>query len=99
MTNMEVKHERERMERIGYVDVHDLCRDCLVELKQDYLVQLADEGVFAEVMDVDYDFPAYGDFADADDLVSNDVVYEVYEGIGFVPDDFFCLMEGSDDDV
>ena len=93
MTNMEIKTERERMEAIGYVDVHDLCRDCLVELKQDYLVQLADEGVFAEVMEVDYDFPALDDFADADDLVPDDVVFEHYAGIGFVPDDFFCLME------
>lgn len=99
MTNMEVKQERERMERIGYVDVHDLCHDCLVELKRDYLVRLAEEGVFAEVMDVDYDFPAYGDFADADDIVPDDVVLEVYAGISFVPDDFFCLMEGDEDDV
>lgn len=96
MINMEVKQERERMERIGYIDVHDLCHDCLVELKQDYLVQLANEGTFAEVMGVDYDFPAQGDFADADEIVPMDVIFEVYDGIGFVPDDFFCLMETED---
>ena len=93
MTNMEIKQERERMEAMGYVDVRDLCHECLVELKRDYLVRLAEEGVFAEVMDVDYDFPAYGDIADADEIVPDDVVFEVYAGIGFVPDDFCCLME------
>lgn len=96
MTNMEIKMERARMDGIGYVDVHDLCHDCLVELKQDYLVQLANEGMFAEVTGVDYDFPAQGDFADADKIVPMDVVFEVYDGIGFVPDDFFCLMETED---
>ena len=96
MTNMEIKTERERMDGIGYVDVHDLCHDCLMELKQDYLVQLANEGTFAEVMRVDYNFPAQGDFADADEIVPMDVIFEVYDGIGFVPDDFFCLMETED---
>lgn len=96
MTNMEVKQERERMERIGYVDVHDLCRDCLVELKQRYLVMLADNGVYAEVMEVDYDEPSQYDLGNADEIVPDDVVFYNYDDYGFVPDDFFCLMETED---
>lgn len=97
MTNIEIRAEREALEKVGYVTVHNLNHDCLVELKQDYLVQLADEGTFAEVVGRDYDFPAYGDFADADELVPDDVVFEVYGGIQFYPDDFFCLMETEDE--
>lgn len=72
------------------MDVHDLSRDQLVELKQNYLSELADEGSFAEVMDCDYNEPSYWDLANADDIVPDDVVYRQFEGTHFVNDDFFC---------
>ena len=70
--------------------VHELSRDQLVELKQNYLSELADEGSFAEVMDCDYNEPSCWDLANADDIVPDDVVFRNYEGTHFVNDDFFC---------
>ena len=93
MTNVEIKFVRGWMETYKNVDVRDLCRECLVELKQHYMAELVDEGSYAEVMGVDYNVPSMLDLADADKLISDDVVFEHYSGITFVPDDFFCLME------
>ena len=75
--------------------IQNLPRDCLVELKCSYMVQLADSGSYAEVMEVDYDEPSQGDFADADDLIPDDVIFEHYDEINFVKDDFFCMLETS----
>lgn len=72
------------------MDVHDLSRDQLVELKQNYLSELADEGSFAEVMDCDYNEPSYWDLANADDIVPDDVVFRQWECTHFTNDDFFC---------
>lgn len=93
MTNMKIKQERERMERIGYVDVHDLCRECLVELKQNYMTMLADEGMFEQIMGVNYGEPSMLDLVEADSLIPDSSIFYHYKGVGFVPDDFFCLME------
>lgn len=70
--------------------IKDLSKDQLHELKECYLMKLADEGTFAEVMGVDYDAPSYGDLADADEIVPDDVIEREYEGVCFVEDDFFC---------
>ena len=70
--------------------IKDLSKDQLYELKQRYLMKLADEGTFAEVMDVDYDEPSYEDLANADEIVPDDVIEREYEGVCFVEDDFFC---------
>lgn len=74
------------------MDVRDLSREQLVELKERYLTQLADEGTFAEVLGVDYDAPSYWDMANADEIVPDDVIYRQYEGVDFVKDDFFCSV-------
>ena len=58
------------------------------QLAGDYLVRLADEGVFAEVMGVDYDAPSYGDMAEALSLVPEDVMEREFGGISFTEDDF-----------
>lgn len=73
------------------MDVRDLSREQLTELKENYLTQLADEGSFAEIMDVDYDAPSYWDLANADNIVPDDVIFRAYEGFDFVHDDFFCM--------
>ena len=72
------------------MDVLELSREQLIELKQYYLEQLANEGTFAEVLDVDYNEPSYYDLANADEIVPDDVVFKNYEGYCFTADDFFC---------
>ena len=94
MTNLEIQKERKRMESMNYVSVHDLCRQCIVELKQNYMYMLSEEGTFKEVMNVDYDGPSMLDLVEADSIIPDATIFWHYRGISFVPDDFFCLMEG-----
>lgn len=54
--------------------VHELTRQQLEFLKQVYLLEL-------------FQNPSWGDLADAED-VPDDVIFEHYSGIEFVPDDF-----------
>lgn len=72
------------------MDVRELNKEQMHELKERYLMQLADEGSYAEVLGVDYNEPSYWDLAHADEIVPNDVIFREYEGVDFVPDDFFC---------
>ena len=72
------------------MNVTELSREQLTELKCNYLEQLADDGSFAEVLDVDYNEPSYSDLANADEIVPDDVIFWNYEGVCFVSDDFFC---------
>ena len=72
------------------MDVRDLTREQLIELKQDYMAELVNEGTFAEVMNRDYNEPSYGDLADADEIISDDLIFDHYAGTDFVNDDFFC---------
>lgn len=72
------------------MDVHELSKDQMHELKERYLMQLADEGSFSEVLDVDYDEPSYSDLLNADEIVPDDCIFRAYEGVCFVPEDFFC---------
>ena len=57
-------------------------------LAEAYLCKLADEGVFAEVMGVDYDAPGYRDLANALELVPEDVLAREYGDYVFTEDDF-----------
>lgn len=70
--------------------VHELSSEQILELKQNYLQMLADEGNFASVLNVDYDEPSYSDLANADEIVPDDIIFTHYDGYCFVPDDFFC---------
>ena len=72
------------------MDVRDLSREQIVELKCNYMTELVNEGSFAEIMGVDYDEPSYWDLANADEIVPDDVIFEHYDGVYFVEDDFFC---------
>lgn len=72
------------------MDVRELSKDQMLELKQNYLTKLADEGSYAEVMNCDYNEPSYHDLANADEIVPDDVIFREYEGIHFVMDDFWC---------
>lgn len=68
--------------------VTELRSDQLLELKQAYLCALADEGRYAEVTGAEYDAPSYGDLENADAIVPDDVIFEAYEGVEFVEEDF-----------
>ena len=69
--------------------VYDLTREQLIQLKQHYMVELADCGEFAEAMGVDYDAPSWGDMFDADELIPDEVILEHYDCFDFVEDDFW----------
>lgn len=70
------------------MNVRELNKEQMTFLKQAYMTRLANEGTFAEVFKVDYDEPSYGDLANADELVPDDVIFDNYDGIDFVEDDF-----------
>ena len=72
------------------MNVTELTREQLTELKCNYLEQLADEGTFAEVLDVDYNEPSDYDLINADEIVPDCVIFKNYEDVCFVNDDFFC---------
>ena len=67
--------------------VFDLDRDQMIFLKQAYMIELSDCGEFAEVMNVDYDAPSWGDLAAADELIPDSFIYEHYDCV-FSEDDF-----------
>ena len=71
------------------MNVHELTRLQMAELKADYLDRLAEQGAFSEVMDVDYDYPTDEDFANASELVPDDVIFREYEYTEFEPEYFF----------
>ncbi len=65
-------------------DVKELSRDQLVELKQNYLTEKYEEqgeGI------------SYGELAEADDIVSDEEIFEAYAGYSFSDDDFMCSAE------
>lgn len=67
----------------------ELTREQIIFLKCAYMSELVNEGTFAEVMGVDYDEPSYGDLADADELIPDDVIMENYGDMEFSKDDFW----------
>lgn len=68
--------------------VLDCSREQLIQLKQQYLCQLADDGTYATVMLCDHDEPSWGELADADALVDDVVIFNHYDGVTFTEDDF-----------
>lgn len=72
------------------MDVTELSREQLVELKQNYLCSLADSGDYSEVFDVNYIGVSYSDLLNADDIVPDDVIFDNYCGVIFCDDDFNC---------
>ena len=73
--------------------VSELSREQLYELKCRYMYELVNDGMFAEMMGVDYDEPSYGDLNEADELISDEFIFEHYADVDFVNDDFFCSAE------
>ena len=61
--------------------VRELSREELLELKSRY---------YTELLDRKGESPSYGELAQVETLVSDEEVYEEYDGIDFVKEDFFC---------
>lgn len=68
--------------------VYDLNRDQLVELKQHYLT---------EQMDARGESPSWGELADADEIISDEEIYDEYAGTIFSPDDFSSSEEEEEE--
>lgn len=78
------------------MDVTELNREQLTELKCNYYTELVNEGTFSEIIGRDYDEPSYDDLVRVDEIISDDFIIEYYEGFNFHCDDFFCT-EGKED--
>ena len=63
--------------------VTELTRDELTELKTRY---------YSDLLDKRGETPSYGELAQIDELVTDEEVYEEYDDVDFVKDDFFCNL-------
>lgn len=73
---------------MGYMTYDELTTEQRLQVKQRYMTKLADEGNFVEVMYGDGGEergPSYGELADADRLVPDDVVRD---GTVYTEEDF-----------
>lgn len=71
------------------MNVRELSEDQLDELKFAYFYQLHDTGEADEVFPEDLHYPHQ---------IPDDIIYNHYDGIDFVPDDFCCTCNSSDDE-
>ena len=72
--------------------VKGLSREQLVELKQSYLGRLDEEGILNQTLygeECDIGLTSM-ELADADNLVSDEKIFEEYAGTSFTDDDFYC---------
>lgn len=67
--------------------VYELNQDQYKQLCQDYITK------FWSDYDDKTNSPSWGDWACADELVDQTVIYNYYDGIDFTEDDFFCSKE------
>lgn len=61
------------------MNITELNREQIVELKQGYLIQQADENGFS---------PSWGELANADELITDDEVIDFFGSVEFSDDDF-----------
>jgi len=66
------------------MNVRELSQEQLLELKQRYLVDWYDATGMA---------PSWGDMARAGELVDDETIFDYFDGIDFVPEDFSCSSE------
>lgn len=59
------------------------------KLNRDQLTELKQRMVSDEIYESEGRTPSYGELADAEGI-PDEKVFEKYEGIDFVPDDFYC---------
>lgn len=72
---------------MGYMTYDDLTPDQRLQVKQRYMMKLADEGNFVGVVygDGEERDPSYGELADADRMIPDDVVRD---GTVYTEEDF-----------
>lgn len=75
------------------MEVRELNENQLRQLKEHYAYELADEGTFGEIFELDINEPSYGFLADIDSYITDEFIIEHYDGICFVEDDFFSEDE------
>lgn len=71
------------------MNVRELNRNQLKELKERYLCELSNMGIYEDVMNVDYEEPTYEDLANADKLVSDETIFAEFADMEFSEDDFW----------
>ena len=69
------------------MNVTELSSEQLIELKQAYLMELEDCDGYEDSVGV-----SCGELIDADELVSDDIIFDKYAGTIFTDDDFWCSM-------
>lgn len=70
------------------MSVYELNKDQMEELKQSYLSDL--------LCRKENRTPYYGELAAADEMVSNEAIFNAYSGVEFSSDDFFCSAGKED---
>lgn len=73
--------------------VRNLNKDQIHQLKESYFTELVNEGIFAETLGVEYDAPSWGDLANVDEIISDEVVMVLFDGIVFCEEDFWDFEE------
>lgn len=73
--------------------VRNLNRKQLVEIKQNYLSQLEEEGILQEM--IEEESLSYDVLSRADEIVPDNVIWEHYDGITFTEEDFFCSLKNG----
>lgn len=63
------------------MNIKELTREQLTELKCNY---------YTEQLENTNESPSYYELANIDDFVSDDEIFQAYDGIIFTKDDFFC---------
>lgn len=64
------------------MSIRELTRDQLTEVKQNLLCEILDEN--------EHRSPSYGEFAEVDEIISDEEVYAAYDCTEFTEDDFSC---------
>lgn len=65
----------------GYMDFSEISHSQILQLKQQCLIDLLEERENRS--------PSYGELADADEIVSDEMITAQYAGTVFSPEDFF----------
>lgn len=72
--------------------VKELNRDQLTELKEKYLYDLYERNEVEDVLGYTQrcKSPSWSELEDVNDIISDEMIEEYYEGVVFSNDDFFC---------
>ena len=70
--------------------VQDLTEEQLRFLKESYFSELVNEGTFGEIIHGDPEIkePSYSDYANIDEIISDDFIIEHYDHVCFCDEDF-----------